>query len=184
MELLLDRFPSPLGDILLVSDGQYLRAIEFWDADDRLHQLLRLHYGRYQLSEARNPGGFSAKIQRYMEGDLHVIDDLPVATGGTPFQRAVWAALRTIPAGTTLSYGALARQIGRPKAVRAVGLANGANPVSIVVPCHRVIGSSGALTGYGGGIERKRWLLRHEGCDLRQRDAADAGQKPLLEGVY
>jgi len=178
MELLLDRFPSPLGDILLVSDGAFLRAIEFEDAEARLHQLLRLHYGCYHLSDARDPGGFSGKIRRYMEGELRIIDDLPVATGGTPFQRDVWAALRTIPLGSTISYGALARQIGRPKAVRAVGLANGANPVSIVVPCHRVIGSNGALTGYGGGIERKRWLLRHEGCPLPAR--AGIPQKSLF----
>ena len=82
---------------------------------------------------------------------------------GTPFQRAVWRALREIPCGETRSYGEIARRIGRPKAVRAVGLANGANPIGIVVPCHRVIGSNGTLTGYGGGIERKRWLLAHEG---------------------
>ena len=85
------------------------------------------------------------------------------ATAGTPFQRSVWAALVEIPAGETVSYAALARRIGRPAAVRAVGLANGANPVGIVVPCHRVIGSNGALTGYGGGLPRKAWLLRHEG---------------------
>lgn len=163
MKLLIDRFPSPIGDVLLVSDGQNLRAMEFWDSEARLHQLLRLHYGSYSLHEARNPAGLSALIERYMEGDLRVIEDIPIATGGTPFQRQVWAALRAIPLGTTVSYGALARQIDRPKAVRAVGVANGANPISIVVPCHRVIGSNGTLTGYGGGVERKRWLLRHEG---------------------
>src|SRR5262249_23027417 len=86
-----------------------------------------------------------------------------VATRGTIFQREVWAALRRIPVGATLSYGALARELGRPRAIRAVGLANGANPIGIVVPCHRVIGSNASLTGYGGGIERKRWLLEHEG---------------------
>jgi methylated-DNA-[protein]-cysteine S-methyltransferase len=91
-----------------------------------------------------------------------VIDTLPVETGGTPFQREVWHALREIPCGTTTSYGKLAELIGRPAAMRAVGLANGANPVAVVVPCHRVIGANGSLTGYGGGIERKRWLLDHE----------------------
>ena len=85
---------------------------------------------------------------------------------GTPFQRAVWAALRRIPAGETLSYGQLAAQIGKPKAVRAVGLANGSNPVGVVVPCHRVIGADGSLTGYGGGLPRKLWLLEHEGARL------------------
>jgi methylated-DNA-[protein]-cysteine S-methyltransferase len=104
----------------------------------------------------------SAAISNYFAGDLGVIDRLPVQTGGTEFQKEVWHALREIPCGTTTSYGELARRIGRPAAVRAVGLANGANPVAVVVPCHRVIGSNGSLTGYGGGIERKRWLLDHE----------------------
>jgi methylated-DNA-[protein]-cysteine S-methyltransferase len=85
-----------------------------------------------------------------------------VQTSGTPFQREVWRALRNIPCGTTVSYAKLAEQIGRPAAVRAVGLANGSNPVGVVVPCHRVIGANGSLTGYGGGIERKSWLLEHE----------------------
>lgn len=163
MKFLIDRFDSPIGDVLLVSDGQYLRALDFWDYEPRMHQLLRLHYGSYSLQSARNPAGLSALIERYMNGDLQAIATIPVATGGTPFQKEVWAALRAIPLGQTISYSALAQKIHRPKAVRAVGLANGANPVSIVVPCHRVIGSNGSLTGYGGGLERKRWLLRHEG---------------------
>jgi methylated-DNA-[protein]-cysteine S-methyltransferase len=101
-------------------------------------------------------------MRAYFAGNLTAIDDLPVATGGTDFQRQVWRALRQIPCGETISYGELARRIDRPAAVRAVGLANGSNPISVVVPCHRVIGSDGSLTGYGGGIERKRWLLTHE----------------------
>jgi methylated-DNA-[protein]-cysteine S-methyltransferase len=101
-------------------------------------------------------------MRGYFEGDLGVIERLPVETGGTVFQRTVWKALRDIPCGVTVSYAELARRIERPSAVRAVGLANGANPVGIVVPCHRVVGSNGTLTGYGGGIERKRWLLAHE----------------------
>ena len=102
-------------------------------------------------------------LQRYFAGELAAIDTLPVQTGGTAFQREVWRALREIPCGGTVSYAELAERIGRPTAVRAVGLANGSNPVGIVVPCHRVIGANGSLTGYGGGIERKRWLLEHEG---------------------
>ena len=111
---------------------------------------------------ARDPHGLTSAIARYFAGDLHAIDALPVKTAGTEFQRTVWRALRDIACGTTISYGELARRIGRPEAVRAVGLANGANPVGIVVPCHRVIGANGALTGYGGGMERKRWLLDHD----------------------
>ncbi len=167
MKLLIDRFPSPIGEVLLVSDGQNLRALDFWDYEPRMHQLLRLHYGSYALQPARNPAGLSALIEQYMNGDLQAIAAIPVETGGTPFQKEVWAALRTIPLGRTISYGTLALQIKRPKAVRAVGMANGANPVSIVVPCHRVIGSNGALTGYGGGLERKRWLLDHESMEIQ-----------------
>ena len=113
-------------------------------------------------SRLDDPNGLTTAISNYFEGNLSAIDTLPVETGGTPFQQEVWRALRTIPCGTTTSYGKLAENIGRPTAVRAVGLANGANPVSVVVPCHRVIGANGSLTGYGGGIERKRWLLDHE----------------------
>lgn len=167
MKLLIDRFPSPIGEVLLVSDGQNLRALDFWDYEPRMHQLLRLHYGSYALQPARNPAGLSALVEQYMNGDLEAIAAIPVETGGTPFQKEVWAALRTIPLGRTTSYGALARQIKRPKAVRALGMANGANPVSIVVPCHRVIGSNGALTGYGGGLARKRWLLDHESRNIQ-----------------
>jgi methylated-DNA-[protein]-cysteine S-methyltransferase len=163
MKLLIDRIASPIGDILLVSDGRHLRALDFSDYEARMHRLLRLHYGTYSLEAARNPAGLSVLIDQYMNGDLHAISAMPVQTGGTSFQREVWAALRSIPLGTTISYGTLAQQINRPKAVRAVGLANGANPVGIVVPCHRVIGQNGTLTGYGGGLDRKRWLLNHEG---------------------
>jgi methylated-DNA-[protein]-cysteine S-methyltransferase len=166
MKLLIDRIASPIGDVLLVSDGQYLRALDFQDYEARMHRLLRLHYGTYSLQPARNPAGLSAAIDRYMNGDLQAISAMPVQTGGTAFQKEVWTALRGIPLGTTISYGTLARQINRPKAVRAVGLANGANPVGIVVPCHRVIGRNGALTGYGGGLDRKRWLLNHEGFEI------------------
>lgn len=162
MDLFVDRLPSPIGEILLVWDHTALRALDFGDYIDRFHRLLGLHYGAFQLTPARAPQPIRAPIEAYFAGDLIAINEVPVATRGTPFQRQVWTALRTIPAGTTTSYGELAARIGRPKASRAVGLANGANPVGIVVPCHRVIGASGALTGYGGGLDRKRWLLAHE----------------------
>jgi methylated-DNA-[protein]-cysteine S-methyltransferase len=103
-------------------------------------------------------------MEAYFNGALGAIDSLPVKTGGTEFQRALWATLRTIRTGSTTTYGSLAIQLGQPKATRAIGTANGANPIGIIVPCHRVIGANAALTGYGGGIERKRWLLRHEGA--------------------
>jgi methylated-DNA-[protein]-cysteine S-methyltransferase len=171
-QLLIDRIDTAIGELILVADYEgNLRAIDWADHETRMLRLLRLHYGKdgFNLESARNPSGLSDTIRRYFEGEVNAIDRLPVATGGTPFQREVWRALRDIPAGTTLSYAQLAERIGRPTAVRAVGLANGSNPVGIVVPCHRVIGANGSLTGYGGGIERKRWLLEHEG--IRGNDA-------------
>jgi methylated-DNA-[protein]-cysteine S-methyltransferase len=165
LQLLSDRIDTPIGVMLIVADtGGNLRVADWTDHEDRMHDLLRRHYGKdgFTLAPTRNPGGLSDAIGSYFAGDLTAIDNLPVQTNGTPFQREVWNALRTIPSGTTLSYGKLAGQIGRPTAVRAVGLANGSNPIGVVVPCHRVIGSDGSLTGYGGGIERKRWLLQHE----------------------
>jgi methylated-DNA-[protein]-cysteine S-methyltransferase len=126
---------------------------------------LRSYAGEgWVLTPASNPGGLSSALRAYFDGDLAAIDGLPVAASGTAFQTAVWRALRDIPRGETRSYSQLARQIGHPSAVRAVGLANGSNPIGVVVPCHRVIGADGSLTGYGGGIERKRWLLEHERC--------------------
>jgi methylated-DNA-[protein]-cysteine S-methyltransferase len=163
---------SPIGAILLVHDAeQRLRALDFQDNESRMRRLLRLHYGEegvdFALHETRAPASSRCALERYFGGELGAIDAIPVATAGTEFQRAVWSALRTIPAGTTMSYGALAGKLGRPRSVRAAGLANGANPISIVVPCHRVIGADTSLTGYGGGLERKRWLLSHEGIKFK-----------------
>lgn len=165
LQLWIDQLHTPIGEMVIVVDSEgNLRATDWNDHDTRMRRLLHQHYGAngFRLDPARNPNGVSAVIENYFAGELSAIDKLPVQTAGTPFQREVWRALRDIPCGTTVSYGKLAQQIGRPAAVRAVGLANGANPIGVVVPCHRVIGSNGALTGYGGGIERKRWLLKHE----------------------
>jgi methylated-DNA-[protein]-cysteine S-methyltransferase len=163
-----DRLESPLGTMLLIHDPEgRIRALDFQDFESRMRRLLRLGYGtdgkNFTVEDRTAPPADRSALQNYFAGNLTAADALPVATNGTPFQRDVWAALRTIRAGKTLSYGELARQLGRPKSVRAVGLANGANPVAIVIPCHRVIGADGSLTGYGGGIDRKRWLLAHEG---------------------
>jgi methylated-DNA-[protein]-cysteine S-methyltransferase len=165
LKFLTDRFDTPIGEMIIVADHDgNLRAVEWTDHEERLQKSLRLHYGRngFKLEPSHNPSGLSDVMKRYFEGELSAITELPVRTAGTPFQREVWRALREIPHGTTVSYGKLAKQIGRPNAVRAVGLANGSNPIGVVVPCHRLIGSNGSLTGYGGGIERKRWLLEHE----------------------
>jgi methylated-DNA-[protein]-cysteine S-methyltransferase len=161
----IDRLDTPIGELLIVTDRkQNLCAVDWTDYENRMHRLLRLHYGEngFAFEPARNPNDVRHAISRYFEGELSAIETLPVETGGTVFQRLVWYALRNITCGTTVSYAELAKQIGRPAAVRAVGLANGSNPVGVVVPCHRVIGADGSLTGYGGGIERKSWLLQHE----------------------
>ncbi len=159
--LLLDRVQTPIGELLLVADAQgRLRMLEFGDKPERWRPAFARRFGA--LAEARDPSGLSSALARYFDGDLAAVDALATGAAGTPFQYSVWTALRKIPAGTTTSYGALAARLGKPAATRAVGLANGANPIAIVVPCHRVVGSDGSLTGYGGGLPRKRWLLDHE----------------------
>ncbi len=164
MRLLADRTATPLGELVVVTDeAGDLRAVDWSDHADRLHRLLaRQCKTAITLVPATDPFGRTTAMQAYFAGEVAAIDALPVAAIGTMFQRAVWAGLRGIPAGQTISYGALAARLGSPAAVRAVGMANGANPISIVVPCHRVIGANGTLTGYGGGLHRKQWLLAHE----------------------
>jgi O-6-methylguanine DNA methyltransferase len=162
--LVLSRVPSPLGSLFAVSDASgRLRALDFEDCEPRLRRLLCAHCGAgAELAPGPAPLTVVESLGAFFRGDLCVLDAVPVRTGGTDFQRRVWAALREIPSGATTSYGALARALGKPTAYRAVGLANGANPIAIVVPCHRVVGADGALTGYAGGLARKRWLLEHE----------------------
>lgn len=162
MELLVDSFDSPLGPVSLASDGRALVALEFCPPE-RMASRLRARFGEgVGIRAAPDPLGLTARARAYFAGDLGALAAVPVEGGGTPFQRRVWAALREIPAGETESYSALAARLGVPRAARAVGLANGRNPVAIAVPCHRVLGADGSLTGYAGGLERKRWLLDHE----------------------
>jgi O-6-methylguanine DNA methyltransferase len=148
--------------MIVTDDEGILRALEFGDEEERLRRHLRGHYRDYQLEEGPAPRQITRAVDAYFEGDLEQINELATATNGTEFQREVWKALRTIPAGTTMSYGQLASNIGHAGSSRAVGAANGSNPIAIVVPCHRVIGANGTLTGYGGGLPRKKWLLDHE----------------------
>lgn len=167
MRLQLDRVPSPIGTMLVVFDDEtQLRALDFDDYEPRMNRLLHRHYGAFDLTPGHAPPAITKPLAAYFDGELGAVEAIPVATGGTAFQRRIWAALRRIPARVTISYGELAATIGAPGASRAVGLANGANPVAIVVPCHRVIGANGSLTGYGGGLHRKHWLLAHEGAIL------------------
>ncbi len=163
-----DHLKTPVGPMTRVTDQQgRLRVLEFSDHDERMRRLMYRYYGPCDLTPGAAPAAVRTALDAYFDGDLAAIDSLETAATGTPFQGRVWAALREIPAGTTESYGALAARLGLPNAMRAVGLANGANPIAVVVPCHRVIGANGTLTGYGGGIERKQWLLKHEGAAFR-----------------
>lgn len=166
MQLFIDRFDSTIGKILLVSDGERLCALDYADYEDRMLMLLKRYHPDCQLREAIDPQGFSSLISTYFAGNMTCIDQIPVNTGGTAFQQQVWSALRTIPSGTVLTYGEFAAQLGKPTAYRAVGMTNALNPIAIVVPCHRLVGTNGFLTGYAGGLERKRWLLQHEGVKV------------------
>lgn len=180
----LDRLATPIGEALIVTDESgCLRALDWTDYESRMTQLLRRHYGALALRPGRAPGDVRRRLQRYFEGDVGCLSAIEWRTAGTPFQRRVWTALTRIPAGKTLSYGALAAKLGCPKAVRAVGFANGANPVSVVVPCHRVIGADGSLTGYGGGLPRKRWLLAHEGAVVTSDGTEPSLPLPLVAGA-
>jgi methylated-DNA-[protein]-cysteine S-methyltransferase len=163
----LDRLKTPIGVALLVTDDDsVLRALDWEDYEPRMRELLRLQCGAVELKEARAPAAVKTALSGYFKGDLDRLGEIAWRVAGTPFQRKVWNALPKIPAGSTLSYGALAARLGSPRAMRAVGHANGANPISVVVPCHRLIGANGSLVKYGGGLERKRWLLRHEGVEV------------------
>jgi methylated-DNA-[protein]-cysteine S-methyltransferase len=145
---------SPLGPLLLGAEGGALTLL--W-----MSPLPEREEGVVDAGDQAVLAAAGEQLDAYFTGDLTEFD-LPLAPGGTPFQQRVWAALVDIPFGETVSYGSLAVRLGRPGAARAVGLANGSNPISIIIPCHRVIGSDGRLTGYGGGIDRKAWLLDHE----------------------
>ncbi|MEJ0042439.1 MAG: methylated-DNA--[protein]-cysteine S-methyltransferase [Rhizomicrobium sp.] len=147
----LDRVATPIGELLLVADAQgRLRMLEFADRPERWRREFKRQFDGAHLTDKRNPSGLAAALVAYFAGDLGALDAIETGAQGTDFQRACWTALRAIPAGTTTTYGALAGKLGKPKAMRAVGLANGANPIAVVVPCHRVIGGDGSLTGYGG----------------------------------
>ena len=164
--LLTDSLESPIGRLVLVFDAGRLCALDYADSAERRTRLLRRRYQQFRLSEAAKPCGATHRLRAYLGGELDAIDSIQVDPGGTAFQQKVWEALRTIPPGATRSYRDVAEQIGRPSAWRAVGRANALNPISIVLPCHRLVGTNGALTGYAGGLERKHWLLRHEGADV------------------
>jgi methylated-DNA-[protein]-cysteine S-methyltransferase len=171
--LTLDRLATPVGTALLVTDeAGVLRAFNWTDYEPAMRTWIARHYPKARLVEGRAPPAVRGPFEAYFRGEARALETVPWKASGTPFQLKVWEALCAIPAGETWSYARLAEHIGRPTAVRAVGHANGANPVAVVVPCHRVIGANGSLTGYGGGLPRKRWLLDLEGVRPRGQIAA------------
>lgn len=168
MMLDIAEFESPTGAISLAVRDQRLCALSFTDRWQPVQARLRRRFDGVEFRRAVDPAKVVSRLRAYFAGELDALASLEVDTGGTPFQRQVWTMLRDVPPGRTVSYSDLAALIGAPRAVRAVGAANGANPIGIVIPCHRVIGADGTLVGYGGGMERKRWLLLHEGARFKE----------------
>lgn len=153
---------SPIGPLTIAARGPRVCLLHFGAGDAPRHALRRW-YPNESLNQHSDPAGAVTALGSYFSGSMTALDGIDVEMNGTPFQQRVWNALRSVRCGTTASYASIARVIGAPRAVRAVGAANRANPVAVIVPCHRIVGSDGSLTGYGGGLERKRWLLQHEG---------------------
>ncbi|RFB03923.1 methylated-DNA--[protein]-cysteine S-methyltransferase [Parvularcula marina] len=174
--LIRELIDTPVGPITLItqSDGT-VRMLEFTEKRDREEIHLKRHFGDAEIRDGKTSGPARKAVEAYFNGDIAAIDTLTTDAAGTEFQTKVWATLRTIPAGETWSYGDLAGAVGSPKAFRAVGSANGANPIAIIVPCHRVIATGGKLGGYGGGLDRKKWLLAHEAAHCGKQLALHAG---------
>lgn len=165
-ELHTETLDSPIGQIVIVYAGDKVCALDYADYTERMNQLLQRRYQKFQLRKVSRKSGVTKQLKAYLAGELDAINSITVDTGGTSFQQRVWTALRGIPSGTTWTYGEVATQLGTPRAYRAVGAANALNPIAIIVPCHRLVGANGALTGYAGGLERKEWLLMHEGVSV------------------
>jgi methylated-DNA-[protein]-cysteine S-methyltransferase len=162
--LWLDQLRSPLGTLTIVATDDALCALAFPVARSRMLAGIRSRFPRIALKRRRDPNGYATRVHAYFRGDFQALDGIAVDCGGTSFEEQVWQTVRAVPAGKTTTYRQLAATLRRPRAVRAVGLANARNPVCLVIPCHRLIGSDGHLRGYAGGIWRKRWLLEHEGA--------------------
>jgi methylated-DNA-[protein]-cysteine S-methyltransferase len=163
--LALTTLESPIGPLTVAARGSRVCLVHFGKPNSYVRTSLNRWYPDGQVRQVGDAGGARSVLTRYFDGDLRSLDEIDVELHGTEFQQRVWTALRSVPAGTTASYAELAKRVGAPAAVRAVGAANGSNPVAVVLPCHRIIGSNGSLTGYGGGLHRKRWLLNHEGVN-------------------
>ncbi|MBM7844061.1 methylated-DNA--[protein]-cysteine S-methyltransferase [Herpetosiphon giganteus] len=165
-QLMLEQVATPIGDVVIISSPQGVVYLDFGDNQARCQRLLSQRYGSFELMPT-SQSDLSAAVARYFAGDLAALDLIKVDLAGSEFQRKVWLTLREIGVGQTMSYGQLAAKVGTPSAARAIGMTNGLNPISLVLPCHRVIGANKSLTGYAGGLERKRWLLRHEGAQFK-----------------
>ena len=182
-QLLSTLVETPIGEFIIVANEQgELCMTGFTDSHPRVHRTLARYADdpNITLSQSSQLTTVESTIESYFAGELHALDAIAVAASGSEFQHSVWYALRQIPCGQTCSYGELAKQLGKPGAARAVGLANGSNPMGVIVPCHRVIGANGTLTGYGGGLQRKQWLLKHEGCDFRAKNESKNTQIDLF----
>lgn len=165
--LIREELATPIGTAILIADGAgTLRAFDWTDYEPKLSRWLARRYPRAEVKAGKVAAPLRQAFERYFAGDPAALEGLRWRAVGTEFQQTVWQALCAIPVGETITYSQLAARVGRPTAVRAVGLANGANPLALVAPCHRVIGANGSLTGYGGGLHRKLWLLRHEGVQV------------------
>jgi methylated-DNA-[protein]-cysteine S-methyltransferase len=158
---------SPIGPLTIAASAGRICLLHFGSADDHVRRWLARWYPGQPIELHDDPGGGIGRLRAYFDGDLDALDSIEVQMRGTAFQQRVWEALRRVRAGQTASYSEIARAIGAPSSVRAVGAANGANPVAVIVPCHRIIGTNGSLTGYGGGLDRKRWLLSHEAGQVK-----------------
>jgi methylated-DNA-[protein]-cysteine S-methyltransferase len=165
MDIALTTLESPIGPLTIAARGSKVCLVHFGKPSSYVRTSLSKWYPGAQVAQSDDAGGAGSVLMRYFDGDLRSLDEIEVELHGTDFQQRVWTALRSVPAGSTASYSELARRVGAPAAGRAVGAANGSNPVAVVLPCHRIIGSNGSLTGYGGGLHRKRWLLNHEGVN-------------------
>lgn len=179
MVLNVTKVDSPIGRLTLLAKAESLVAIAFEDREMETWREIERRFGRFGTMDHPDPAEAASALRAYFQGNLRALEAVRVDTGGTLFQCSVWLALREIPAGTTVSYSALAARIGRASAVRAVGAANGSNPIPVILPCHRVIAADGTLCGYGGGLDRKRWLLNHEGARTRDSKALRPRTLPL-----
>lgn len=162
----MDEIATPIGAVLIVVADERLVALDFADCAARMHRLLAQRFGHVTLRSRRDPAGLGRRVRAYFADDVAALQAAPIALHGTSFQERAWQALRRIQPGAISTYAEQAASLGTPRSARAVGRANALNPIAIAVPCHRLVAANGSLTGYAGGLERKRWLLRHEGIVL------------------